>query len=197
MKSNFITEKYIAFRAINKDPEAFAQAYDLYVDQIYRFIFFKVRTVEEAQDLTSETFLKTWQYIVDGNKVENLRALLYRIARNLVVDHYRKSRPEVALDEDIPLLKDQESVVADDASEEVDLQLAKEQIQKKLVELKDEYREVIILRHIEELSIKEIAEIIEKKPGAVRITLYRAVHTLKTLIDADTASEDTGDSTNS
>lgn len=190
MKSDFITEKYIAFRAINKDPEAFAQAYDLYVDQIYRFIFFKIPTAEEAQDLTSETFLKTWQYIIDGNKVENLRALLYRIARNLIIDYYRKSRNEVSIDEETPLLKEQDAVVVDSVSDDVDLTIAKELVQKKLYDLKDEYREVIILRHIEELSIKEIAEIIEKKPGAVRVTLYRAVHTLKTLIDADQSSSE-------
>ena len=66
--------------------------YDLYTDSIYRYIYFKVGQDEEARDLTSEVFLKAWNYIQD-NKItdyKTLKALFYKIARNLVIDHYRR-----------------------------------------------------------------------------------------------------------
>src|SRR3990167_3587779 len=86
-----LREKLLLLRLRKKDPEAFAQLYDLYVTPIYRFIYFKVPTIQDTEDLTSEVFLKAWQYITDREEaIENLRSLLYKIARNLVVDFYRR-----------------------------------------------------------------------------------------------------------
>jgi len=184
MKTNFLQERLLLFKAKNKDPEAFAKVYDLYLDRIYRFVFFKINRIEEAQDITSEVFLKTWQYIIDGNEVKNLNAFFYKIARNLVIDHYRKaSQKDVSL-EDIKMLEQEKSGL-DDLQKKVQTKLEIEKVQAKLNDLKDEYREVIILRHIEGLSISEIAEIVEKKKGTVRVILYRALNTLRELIDAD------------
>ena len=59
MKGN-LKEKYLIFRAKNKDADAFSRVYDLYVENIYRFIFFKVSSREDAQDLTYDVFLQTW-----------------------------------------------------------------------------------------------------------------------------------------
>ena len=68
----------------------FGEAYDLYADAIYRHCFFRVYSKERAEELTQETFLKLWQYMNDGNEIENIRALAYRIATNLVIDDKRK-----------------------------------------------------------------------------------------------------------
>lgn len=78
MKGNSLKNQYLLFRAKNKDPESFTKVYDLYVERIYRFIFFKVANPEDAQDLTSEVFLKTWQYINDGKEVKNLNAFFIK-----------------------------------------------------------------------------------------------------------------------
>jgi RNA polymerase sigma-70 factor, ECF subfamily len=181
MKANIVKKKYLLFRAQNKDAEAFSQVYDLYVERIYRFIYFKVRTKEDAQDLTSEVFLKTWQYIIDGNKVNNLNALFYRIARNLVIDHYRKAtaKNELSIERDD---LEQKQVLLVDEVEKIETKIRMENIADKLKDLKDEYREVIILRFVEGLSIGEIAQVSDKKKGAVRITLYRALNALRSLM---------------
>jgi len=181
MKADFLKEKYILLKAKNKDPEAYSQVYDLYVDKIYRFIFFKVSTQEEAQDLTSEVFLKVWQYIIDGKEVKNLNALLYKVARNTVIDFYRQARQkDVSLDDQI---ESHPKDLSDDLIKKVEAKIQLETIEDKLKELKDEYREIIILRYIEGLTITEISEITEKKKGNVRVILYRAVNTLKDLLD--------------
>lgn len=185
MTGNLFKNQYLLFRAKNKDPEAFSEIYDLYVERIYRFIFFKVANAEDAQDLTSEVFLKTWQYINDGKEVKNLNAFFYKIARNLVIDYYRKkslSQTNVSLENENENLEGQIKA-AKSETENLETKLAMEGVEKKLRELKDEYREAIILHYVDELSIKEIAEVLDKKKGAVRVLLFRALNTLKDLMD--------------
>lgn len=188
MKGNNLKEKYLLFKAKTKDPDAFSKVYDLYTDRIYRFIYFKVSGKEEAQDLTAEVFLKTWQYIIDGKEIKNLNALFYKIARNLVIDHYRKeSRKEISLEREI--MEQQEIKMIFDSKSKVEQQIQYKQIEDQLRNLKDEYREVVILRFIEELSIKEIAEVLGKKSGAVRVILYRAINALKELMEESGGKE--------
>jgi len=181
MKDNLLQEKYFIFRAKNKDPEAYSKVYDIYVDRIYRFVYFKVSNAEDAQDLTSEVFLKTWQYIIDGKEIKNLNALFYKVARNLVIDYYRKaSQKDVSLD--IEIAQQTEFKIEPDQLAKAEQMIRKEKLEEKLNSLKDEYKEIIILRYIEQLSIKEIAEILEKKGGAVRVILYRAINALRELM---------------
>ncbi|MFA6537252.1 MAG: sigma factor, partial [Patescibacteria group bacterium] len=80
MKKASLKEKYLIYKVRqSKDAEAYGKLYDYYVERIYRFIFFKVNNVETAEDLTSEVFLKTWEYINKTNKkISNLNALFYR-----------------------------------------------------------------------------------------------------------------------
>ncbi|MCX6744003.1 MAG: RNA polymerase sigma factor, partial [Candidatus Parcubacteria bacterium] len=177
MKPNSIQAQYLIFKARNKDPEAYSQVYDLYIDRIYRFVFFKINNQEEAQDITSEVFLKTWHYIIDGKEIKNLNALFYKIARNLVIDYYRKaSQKDISLEDLVngadSLIPDKE--LAHNGQDNLDKKIQLEKIQDKLLGLKEEYREVIILRFVEGLSINEIAEIVDKKNGAVRVILFRA-----------------------
>jgi len=183
--NTYFGQQFTLWKAKNKDPESFAQVYDLYVDKIYRFIYFKVSQPELAQDLTAETFLKGWEYLVSGNKVDNLSALLYRIARNLVIDHYRKKHTqEVIIDEE--LLEHESSLVATQLPKLQDVVGAKLELEQLIVlmqELKEEYREVLILKHIEEFSIGEIAQVTQKNAGAVRVTLHRAQKALQVLLD--------------
>ena len=178
MKRSSIKEKYLIFKVKqNKDADAYGQLYDFYVDRIYRFILFKVSTVEEAEDLTSEVFLKTWEYINKTNKkVQNINALFYRVARNSVIDFYRTRKFENSISE-----QDQLKQIQDrrNLAEETEAKMEVEDMQKSLLKLKDEYREIIILKHIEDLSISEIAEILDKTVGNVRVLLHRAIAALK------------------
>ena len=174
-----IQEKRFLDRVKAKDPEVFAEIYNHYIDQIYRFIYFKVPRREEAEDLTSEVFLKTWQYLFGAQKeVKNLRALLYQIAKNLIVDFYRqRSKVEIIEDEyiiDRVEITHQQSLLSeiDDRSEIIN-------IEKALKKLKDEYKEVIILRYLEQLELPEIAKILNKSKGAVRVLLHRALKVIK------------------
>jgi len=185
MDSSKFQEKLLLIRLQKKDPEAFAQIYDLYVTPIYRFIYFKVSSKQDAEDLTSEVFLKIWQYIAEtDHTIENLRALLYRTARNLVIDTYRrKARRDLV--QDVEVLNAVEDERQQSLLASVDIKIDLQNIEMVLRQMKDDYREVIILRYVEELSINEISKILDKSRGSVRVLLHRAIKIARDILNQD------------
>lgn len=184
MKIGRIEEKLLLYKIKRNDRLAFIKAYNLYVDQLYRFIYFKVGSREEAEDLCSAVFLKTWNYILENSLKEHktLKALFYKVARNLIIDHYRKNKETISLDSDkgVEVVDEKQN-----PAREIELKTDLLVLETKLPELKDEYREVIILRFVNELSIKEIAEILGKQKGNVRILIFRALKALRELLEID------------
>ena len=154
----------------------FGKIYDKNVDAVYRFVFFKVNSEEIAQDLTSEAFLKGWEaFQKEGNNIENPRAFIYRIARNLVIDYYRrKDRTQIIPVEDLWVTDPGPSL-----EEKVLLNSDFEKVKTALNGLKDNYQNVIIMRYIEGMSTKEISKITRKSDGAVRVLLHRALESLR------------------
>ncbi len=169
-----------------RDKEAFIWAYDNYIDDIYRFIYFKIGSIEEAKDITSKVFLKTWEYI-QRNKLESrttLKALIYKIARNSIIDHYRSIKTEkIAIDnENFPIdIEDGKQNIGRQAEINSDM----EAVQKNLTKLKDEYKEVLVLRYINELSFKEIAKITGKSKTNLRVLSHRALKSLRELMEGE------------
>ena len=173
-------EKNLLYKLYGEqNPEAFVVLYDLYVKQIYRFIYFKVSKHEEAEDITSEVFLKAWHYIQEKKEIKSFSGLLYKIARNCIVDLYRSrsAKPEVALSEEIE--------VADGGAwfETVRTNVESQRIIEIIKKLKQEYQEVITLRYVDELETEEIAAIVGKGRIAVRVTLHRALKKLRELVE--------------
>jgi RNA polymerase sigma-70 factor (ECF subfamily) len=185
-----INEKILFFRIKQRDKEAFMRAYDLYSDSIYRFIYFKLNNREEAQDLTSAVFLKAWDYI-QNNSVQSektLRALFYKIARNTVIDYYRKKNKESQIS--IEALSQAAeippgAVMSSDPQRDTAIKIDNELLEKQLANLKDEYREILLLRFLDDLAISEIAVILEKSRGNVRVLVYRALNALKELMEKE------------
>ncbi len=157
----------------------FGKLYDRHVDEIYRFVFLKVSTREIAQDIVSETFRKGWRVFKDDPEMENPRAYLYKIARNLVIDHYRTKKEHVKSQEIIDELEDEREDLQKKAEERKDMALVKEAMEK----LKGSYQDIIIYKYLEEMTNSEIAEIMDKSEGAVRVTAHRAVNALEKEIE--------------
>ncbi len=176
-----ISEKLLLYRLQSKhDPEAFAALYDEYIKRIYRFVYFKVNNATEAEDITSEVFLKAWNYIInnDGAEIKSFSGLLYRIARNSIIDLYRHK----ATHNETVLEPEQE--IGDGGKWYADLnkQIDNQKIIQAIKKLKQEYQEVVTLKYVDELQIEEIAEITGKGNIAVRVTLHRAIKKLKDLV---------------
>ena len=180
-------DKQAISRLKNKDKNVFIKVYDDFAPDIYRFVYFKVGHVEEAKDLTSMIFLKTWNHIQNNSLTSGstLRALLYKIARTSIVDYYRETgnKLEVSLDdEEHPIdLPDEKQDLEADMDKSSDLAL----IKSKLPLLKEEYREIIILKFVNDLNIEEISEVTGKTKGNVRVVLHRAIAALKDLLEVE------------
>ncbi len=175
-----IKEKILLYRIRSrKDPDAFAELYDIYVAAVYRFVFLKVSNKEEAEDITSEVFMRVWDYMTDNEApaVGSFRALVYSMARNRIIDFYR----ERAKRKERPLSDATDIHIHADLHIAVDINMEAEKILQTMKRLKDEYQEIIHLKHIEGLSIREIAKVLGKSSGAVRVTLHRAVKKIQEL----------------
>jgi len=166
---------------MNKKEEIFSRIYDQYIDKIYRFIFLKVNSQEIAEDLCSETFLRGWKKFKENNqKIDNPQAFLYQIARNLVIDHYREKNKVQLVSSDFNLdsninISDPKIDLEEKAIKKWDIEM----VRTALKEIKGDYQDVIIWHYIDDLSIKEIAEMTNSSEGAIRVTLYRALQNLK------------------
>lgn len=183
---NNLQDKFLVYRLKKlNDPEVFGEVYDDYVDKIYRFIFFKVREKQEAEDLTSEVFLKLWQSIRSEENIVNLKSYLYKIARNSVIDYYRKRAGQAEV-----LTADEhyqnENLAAEiDSIRRVDNETELKIILETVNRLKDEYKEVILLKYVEGLSTQEISSVIDKSRGATRVLIHRAINTLKEILASE------------
>lgn len=174
-------ERKIISKLKKRDKDAFIHVYDKYVDDIHRFIYFKIKDKEEANDLTSTVFLKAWQY-VQNNKIKSLRslrALFYQIARTSIIDHYRTKKEQSSLDTENNQIDVKDEKV--DPHREAQAKIDFSELQTKLHQLKEEYREILVLKYINELSLDEIAQITHKTKGNIRVLAHRALQALKEL----------------
>lgn len=173
MSREQLTDKVLVLKARLGDKQAFASIYNNYVGKLYRFAFYKTSSKELAEDLVSQTFLKAWEKIINGGQIRSLQALLYKITRNQIIDYYRsKQSTELSLERD----------VSEDKlpSQELHANIDQDLIRKAVSSIKNpDHKEIIILRYIEDLSIGEIAKILDKSPGNVRIICHRAINELK------------------
>lgn len=162
---------------MDKKKKEFSKIYDQYIERIYRFIFLKVNSKEIAEDLTSETFLRTWEVFKNQNpKIENISGFLYQIARNLVTDFYREKGKIQILSTDLgrPIIDPRQNL-EEKAKTDSDL----ERIMKTLKELNEDYQNAIIWYYIDDLPIQEIANLLGKTEAATRVLITRAIKSLR------------------
>jgi len=167
--------------------QRFSDAYERYSDELFRHCSLRLSDRERAVELTQECFLKTWEYIERGERVEDFRPFLYRTLRNLIIDEYRRKKThsleamlEGSEDKNIEALMPQdESNTLEAAVNRFEGKRALEALKK----LPDLYREVLALRYVESLTPKEIAEIMDESENAVSVRIHRGLHKLRALLE--------------
>ncbi len=174
-------EKIILLKIKAGHTDAFAELYDMYFKQIYRYIYFKVPTKEKAEDLSSEAFLKCWEYINKHNNiVKSFQAFIYQVSKNLIADFYKKNK-------ELPLEYAESTAIEDHSLEKKienisDWQVLESSL-RKLGQINQKWQEVLVLRYVEDLSTKEIAKVMNESGANVRVLLHRALEKLKELVD--------------
>ena len=169
-------------RQARQTPSQFTLLYDRHVTSVYRYLLARVGNIQDAEDLTSQTFLEALESLPRYRGTGDFRAWLFRIARNKSIDHYRKHRRDVSLMEDDDFAD--EGLETPDTAVEQSMALAS--VVRHLRALSPDRAEVISLRLFAQLEIKEIAVTLNKPETAVRMLLHRGIRDLQNRINPPT-----------
>ncbi len=168
-----LLENY-AQKWLDGDMKAFSALYDYFVDKIYKFVYFKV-PASEAEDLTENIFVKVLEnsqnYAVAKG---SFSTWIYTIARNTVIDFYRTNKQDLSLQEAI-LLEDH----GQDTTRRVEGVLNAKILKHAIAKLPEKYRDLLVLRFIDDMEYAEMADILDKSEGSIRVDLHRALKKLK------------------
>src|SRR3989338_7875527 len=115
--------------------EEFSAAYESFSDALFRHCYFRLYDREKSKDIVQEAFIKTWEYSLKGQEIENTRAFLYKVLNNLIIDEIRKK--------------------------------------------KENKKNLLIMRYIDELGPKEIAHILGENENVISVRLNSALRELK------------------
>ena len=169
----------LAVRASKGEAAAFGALYDKHVAAIYRYVYYRVRDDAEAEDLTSDVFMRALKAIPRYEPRQAFLAWLYRIARNAVIDRARKGNRQVSF-EDALQHPDADKVI--DPTAELLAHSDSQVLRGALAKLTPLQQEVVVLRFLEGFSTEEIARIVGKRAGTVRGIQFRAIGALRQLI---------------
>jgi len=172
------SEKILLKRAKTYDPAALSELYDRYAPKMYAYIYRRVDDAALAEDLTSELFLRTLQAIQNEQVWrKSFSAWLYRIAHNLVVDHYRHRLPasEIPLDEEL-------AATGGNPAATVETNLDHERLRAAVGRLTPEQQEVLALRFGQGFKAREVGEIMGKTTGSVEALQHRGLAALRRIL---------------
>ncbi len=165
----------------------FLKAFDEYNDALFRHAYLRVSNREKAIDLVHDAFTKVWSYIREGYEIDSFRPFLYKVLNNLIIDEYRK-RKESSLDALLEMEGVDEGSFDELSESSVEMLAATIDGRKAfelLEELPDQYREVIILRFVDELGPREISQLIEESENVVSVRIHRGLKLLRQKIEAN------------
>lgn len=157
--------------------EQFLKAYNAHADVLFRHCYFRVYNRELAKDLVQETFFRTWTYLTKGKEIKNIRAFLYKILHNVIVDHIRKKK-SLSLDQ----LTEEGFSLKDKSSPDLEQRIVAKEIVQKLECLDEPYRSAVQLKIIDELSIEEISDILGVSRNTASVRIHRGINKLRKLI---------------
>lgn len=163
----------------------FSKIYYDYAQAIYRYCLYRVYSKDVAEDLMQEVFIKTWKYLKAGKKIENIRPFLYRVAKNLIVDFYRgagktekkkKSLDEMVDNNRLPL------GLYYNQKQKIESKLFLDEVFKVISRLPKPYQDVLVMRYVEDLTPKEIAEIFNTTIKNISARKKRAIRKLDSIL---------------
>ena len=164
--------------AARQDSKAFGGLYQLYVKQVFRYLYSRVGNVQEAEDATAQTFLAAFEFFDRFRQEEHFASWLFTIARNKAMDHFRQGKKTFSIDEanDIPVENDPLSGV---------IQSEQSAALAKLIQtLPEDDRELLRLRFLAGMSFPEIAHILHRNKEAVKKSIYRLLARLQSQVEA-------------
>jgi RNA polymerase sigma-70 factor (ECF subfamily) len=173
-------------KAAGGNLEAFGELYGIYIDHIYRYVFYQVKDKMTAEDITEEVFVKAWKAIGScKGKGQTFLPWLYRIAHNHLISYLRRSRKCLSAGQ-------KTLTEADDPELEAEAKIERDRLLEAISCLPLHQKQVIILKFIEGLDNREIGKIIGKSQGAIRVLKMRALAKLRRELDIEARQTEIG-----
>jgi RNA polymerase sigma-70 factor, ECF subfamily len=164
----------------SRDANAFGELYDLFVERVYRYLYFRAGSHPEAEDLTEQVFLKAWEAIGRYRwQGRPFLAWLYRLAHNAHIDHVRSQKPTTSLNNDDRPIELPSAAAAVELTRALDADL----LGRALGELTPDQQQVIVMKFLEGLDNEQIAENLHKREGAIRALQMRALMSLRRVLE--------------
>lgn len=155
----------------------FEDIYDSHSDAVFRRCFFKTSNREVAKDITQEAFVRLWDYVSSGDKVDNPKALVFKIANNLIIDYYRKKDSD-----SLDTMQEQGFDPGHDDHKQIFYSIDVGYALEIVDQLPEIYREAVILRYVEELQPREIAEILGESENVISVRIHRGLSKIQEVL---------------
>lgn len=171
--------------ALKGDEQAFEELHRRHVNDVYRYLYMKVASREDAEELLQDVFIKMVRNLASFSGKSTFRTWLFSIVRNTVIDYYRRKnrrdKEEVAEDDTL----ERKSPSASSAEQEVTRREKLEYVSVAFNELPEKQREILFLRFMEGFSLKETARITGKSVMAVKSLQKRAQEKMSEQVDEE------------
>lgn len=168
-------------RARRWDEAALTEIYDTYAPKIFRYVYRRTGDNDVAHDLTADTFHRFLDALKrEAGPTEHLSGWLYRVAHNLVVDFYRREP-----DDPPALLEDVDPAVPATQGEHLAREQRAARARAALTMLTPLQQQVVTLRFLEEMSLREVAQVLDRTVGSVKALQHRAIDNLQRILEAD------------
>lgn len=172
------TEQTILKRAQQFEAQALEEIFDTFSPRIFRYAYRILGDEDLAKDCTSETFSRFLKALKQGNGPDNyIQAYLFRIAHNWITDYFRSKVPDT-----VPIYQDLPAKPSDAPEIQVNANMEQQLLRKMLSLLTPEQQQVVVLRYLEDMEHKAIAEVMNKPVGAVKALQHRGIESLRRLL---------------
>jgi RNA polymerase sigma-70 factor, ECF subfamily len=167
---------------VSRDPNAFGELYDRFVERVYRYLYFRSGSHPEAEDLTEQVFLKAWEAIGRYRwQGRPFLAWLYRLAHNTHIDHVRTHKPTLSLNNDEHPVELASAAAAVELGRTLDADL----LARALAQLTLDQQHVIVMKFMDGLDNEQIAQTLNKREGAIRALQMRALMSLRRVLESE------------
>src|SRR3990167_8593470 len=177
-------EKIINSVVVNRVADVFGEVYEREADAIFRFCLLRTSDREVALDFTQDTFLRFWNSLMLEKDIKNHRTFLFTIARNIIIDWYRKKKA-FSLETMMENAAEGRSSFALAALDNVETNAEAEFLIRKIGELPEPYGNAVYLRCVEELKPREISEILGESANVISVRISRGLEQLRQLLHID------------
>lgn len=171
-----------------QEESEFIKAFDEYHDALFRHAFYRISDRERAIELVHDTYVQAWSYVRRDVAIASYRSFLYKILNNRIIDEYRKRKGTTSLDQILDSETGDERYLPELHDNAHDALITSIDARRALVHLRDipdQYREAVVLRYIDGLSPKEMAELLETTENVVSLRIHRGLKALRKILEKE------------